>query len=268
MRIAFWVLLSAVALASAGCNDQTAPRDVTPPAAPRGVRSITGDHQVVLSWYGNTEPDVTGYRIYWSTCANCPYDYVGQTSTNTFTVTGLTNGVTRFYAVSAVDRAGNASELSYENVFDTPRPAGFGAQLGNYLNDTAGAGWDFSATIALDAGAPATDMFYGHNGSVAQMFVPDFGTDIQDAGYAQTLDAVDYSPDGGWSPSGSVELIPGHCYVVWTRDNHFAKFRVTALTTQAVTFDWAYQTAAGNRELRSRPARTGGTGRRPIEWIR
>ncbi|MDP6461803.1 MAG: hypothetical protein QGH59_08480, partial [Gemmatimonadota bacterium] len=55
-------------------------------------------------------------------------------------------------------------------------------------------------------------------------------------------------------PTG-VELIPGHTYVVWTWDSHFAKFRVTEeyFTTPGipagVQIDWAYQTDLDNPEL-------------------
>ena len=116
------------------------------------------------------------------------------------------------------------------------------------------------------------DMYFGYNGTFYQMFVPDFQTDIQDAGYATTLDAVDWAPNSGWSPTGTVELIVGHCYVVWTRDNNYAKFRVTDLrpggsgTPARVTFDWAYQTAQGNPELKARKAKTGGWRPRPLAW--
>jgi len=41
----------------------------------------------------------------------------------------------------------------------------------------------------------------------------------------------------------------GHSYYVFTRDNHFAKFRVTSLTDTAVHLDWAYQTDPGNPQL-------------------
>jgi hypothetical protein len=52
-------------------------------------------------------------------------------------------------------------------------------------------------------------------------------------------------------------LIPGHCYLVWTRDNHYAKFRVTGLSPTVVSFDWAYQTDPGNPELHARRAARG-----------
>src|ERR1043166_866542 len=122
MRKAIPILLVLAAVGLAGCVDHTtAPRDVTPPAAPRGVFSVTGDGQVTLHWLANTESDGVGYRIYQAPCAtgsSCPYDRVGSTSATQFVVTGLPDGVTRFYAVSAVDRAGNESPLSVETVFD------------------------------------------------------------------------------------------------------------------------------------------------------
>jgi len=270
MRFATPILLAVASLGLTGCNETTAPRDITPPAAPRGLYSTTGDGRVTLRWLANTESDLIGYRVYAAPCASgssCPYDRVGSTATTQFEVTGLGNGVTRYFAVAAVDRAGNESALTVEDIFDTPRPAGT-ASLGNFVNSSAGSGWDFSAFLARAHTDAQTDVFFGYNGSVHQMFTRDLVTDIQDAGYASSLDAVDWAPSEGWSPTGTVELIPGHCYVVWTRDDHYAKFRVTGLTPNAVTFDWAYQTAPGNPELRARPVRAGSPDPRPIAWLR
>ena len=213
-----WLLLIAAVGGLSGChNETTTPRDLTPPAAPRGFRSVTGNHAVYLGWLANTERDVAGYRIYQAPCASgssCPYTRIGGTSGTSFTAAGLTNGVTAYYAVAAYDFAGNEGDLSYEAVFDTPRPEGFGARLSDFLTSPAIAGWDLSTGQVRSWDDAATDMFYGYNGSVFQMFVPDYQTDIQDAGYASSLDAVDFAPAGGWSPTGSVELIPGHCYEI------------------------------------------------------
>ena len=260
MRLTFVALAASLLLA--GCDDSvTAPRDQTPPAAPRGVFSVTGDGTVAVHWLANTEADVAGYRIYSSPCANgpdCPYDPVGATSGTSFVVTGLPNGVTRFYAVGAFDRAGNEGRLSKEDVYDTPRPAGYGRTLGDYVDEPAISGWDFSAALRRPFDDPQSDVYFGYSGGVYRLFAAYTDTDIQDAGFGASLDDVDWAPTGGWSPTGSVELIPGHNYVVWTRigspDVHYAKFRVTGLTPHLVTFDWAYQVAPGNRELRVRPA--------------
>jgi hypothetical protein len=270
MRPSFALLIGLLAaFALAGCDDTTAPRDVTPPAAPRALYSTSGNAAATLRWIENTESDLAGYRIYQAPCAsgqNCPYDRVGVTTATQFTVTGLTNGVTRWFAVSAVDRSGNESPLSTADVFDTPRPSG-SATLNNFVQTTAGAGWDFSAASPRASNDLATDMIFGYNGNVYQMFTPDLGTNIQDAGYATSLDAVDYAPNTGWSGTGTAELIPGHCYIVWTRDDHYAKFRVTGLSSSLVSFDWAYQTAPGNPELRARPGRET-PAPRPVAWLR
>ncbi|TMQ73922.1 MAG: hypothetical protein E6K81_02270 [Candidatus Eisenbacteria bacterium] len=275
MRARWFIPILALAALSGCRDDLSAPRDLSPPAAPRGFRSVTGDHAVDLSWLANTEADVAGYRVYEAPCASghdCPYTRVGSTAGTAFTVTGLTNGQTRYFAVAALDAAGNESDLSYDTVFDTPRPEGTGAELLSFLTSPANAGWDFAGERVRAWDDPLTDMFYGDNGSVSQMFVPLTG-DIQDAGYASSLDAVDFAPSAGWSPSGSVELIVGHCYVVRTPDGNYAKFRVNRFIIPTVgrpivDFDWAYQVATGNPELKARPARPAVVGRRPITWIR
>lgn len=268
-----WLLI-AILILGAGCNDDG---DSNAPAAPRGVYTVTGDGEVFVHWLANTESDVAGYRIYDAPCASggsCPYDRVGTTAGTSFTVTGLSNGETRYYAVAAFDHAGNESELSAEVLFDTPRPEGLGRVLADYQADSVSAGYDFSAFAVRGWGDPQTDMFFGFSGGVYQMFVPDFNTDIQDAGYRTSLDGVDYAPIDGWSPSGSVEVIVGHCYIVWTRDDHYAKFRVnevrpaTSTAPAQVVFDWAYQVDEANRELRASKVKNGERGAtRPISWI-
>jgi hypothetical protein len=263
-----WSLILLAALA-AGCNDSsTGPRDFSPPASPRGLRSITGDHEAHLVWLGNTEADVAGYRVYIGepgAAPDGPYEQVGQTSGTSFTVGDLANGQFRYFAVSAYDRAGNESELSYDTVFDTPRPEGFDLVLSNYLDDPDRAGYDFSAYSVVPFDAVATDVYFGSSNGVHAMFAPYADTDLQDAGYATTLDAVDYAPPAGWAPSGSVELITGHCYVVRAGAN-YAKFRVSAVSAGRVVVDWAYQIDPDNPELKSRPARPERRVRREVGW--
>ena len=253
------VLMLAAAALIAGCQDETAPGDVTPPAAPRGLYSVTGDQKVTLYWLANTESDVAEYRVYQADCAggnSCPYTRVGSTVMTSFVVPGLTNGVTHYFAVSAVDRSGNESELSKNDVFDTPRPAGYNQPLAERVASPSTSGYDFSAAVVRPWDDGSTDMYYQQTSGVAQMICPFTDTDIQDAGYATTLDAVDWAPSQGWSATGIVELIQGHCYVVriGSTSVNYAKFRVNALSATQIVFDWAYQTAPNNPELRARPS--------------
>jgi hypothetical protein len=287
------LLLSLLALAVLtvwGCGEDHKTNPVIPPAAPRGLFSVTGNHQVTLVWYSNTESDVTAYRVYQAPCSSgddCPYRFVAEVPANDeqFTecvVTGLTNGETRYYGVTAVNRRGGESGLSKEDVYDTPRPAGAGLALSNaFVPGARNVGYDFSAFARTDTVPPPTDIYYGYYVDSAdyvhqQIFVPDYGTDIQDAGYADPniyadpLDMTGWAPSDGWSPTGTVEAILGHNYVVWTRDDHFAKFRITAVSPGSVTLDWAYQIDAGNHELRAHPASDPeqATRLRPVVWLR
>jgi hypothetical protein len=95
---------------------------------------------------------------------------------------------------------------------------------------------------------------YDDHYGVYFLCVADDATDIQDFGYTDYLDDVNVAPEHGWSKVGWVEVIPGHSYIVWTRDNHFAKLRVTEFTrSYGIVFDWAYQVNGGNPELAPRP---------------
>jgi len=254
-----WLLaMSAVAVLS-GCDEEA--RDVYPPAAPRGLLSVTGDGEARLSWLANTESDVAGYRVYMSPCASgssCPYDRIGATMGTQYAAP-LANGETMFFAVAAYDRHGNESPLSKEDVFDTPRPAGFGLALSDYVASPTNSGYDFSAYSVVPFDNPNVDVFFGFDGTVYRMFAPFTDTDLQDAGYTGSLDDVDYAPIGGWSRDGIVELIEGHSYIVRIAsgiETHFAKFRVVALSASParVVIDWAYQVSPDNRELSARPA--------------
>ena len=244
-----------------GCGDDNGgvvgpPADTTPPAAPRALYSVTGDHRVTLYWVENDEPDLAGYRVYRGPAANGPFDPLATLSAGTavYVDNGAANGTTYFYAVSAYDVAGNEGDLSIEDVFDTPRPAGTNVVLGPAAGepDGADAGFRFATATAQLSSLASTDVYYDVTGGTRLMIARDNVTDVQDAGFVP-LDALDWAPDDGWSPTGTVELIVGHSYYVWTRDNHYAKFRVTALSDASVRFDWAYQLVGGNPELAPHP---------------
>ncbi|MCX5800242.1 MAG: fibronectin type III domain-containing protein [Candidatus Eisenbacteria bacterium] len=257
-----YVTLMVAALAvlfAAGCMDED--NDVyvdrTPPRAPQGVFTVTGDGQVDIYWLANRESDLGGYRIYWNDEAAGYYEYVTTTSGTHFTDTDVTNGNTYYYAVSAFDRDGNESDLSYETVSDTPRPEGFDLALYDFSGPNAAlSGYVFSdetRQLYSLAATPATDIYYGYVGEECVMFTwnpdPEWPlTDIQDGGY-RPLAELDDAPPGGWAESGWVVLTEGHSYFVWTRDNHYAKFYVKSVRPEYVIMDWAYQVDAGNPEL-------------------
>lgn len=249
-------LTAALALASWGC--ETTVTEVVlppeyPPAAPQGLYSVTGDELVTLHWIHNTEPDFAQYCVWRSPAYEGPYTKLGATTQTRWEDTSAENAVTYFYAVSARDHVGLESALSKESVFDTPRPEGFGLALAN--SDLAAdepSGYDFSTGTVRRADDPRTDVYFFARGGLQLLVARDVNTDVQDAGYHE-LENLDWAPGDGWSPTGEAELIPGHSYYVWTRDNNYAKVECVSVNDDAVVLNWAYQLVPGNPELKPHP---------------
>src|SRR5215510_11585123 len=107
-----------------------------PPAAPTGLAATAGNAQVTLNW--NASSGATSYNVKRSTTSGGPYTTIatGVTSTS-FTNTGLTNGTTFFFVVSAVNAAGesgnsNQASATPQNVqTPPPAPTGLAATAGN-----------------------------------------------------------------------------------------------------------------------------------------
>ena len=76
-----------------------------PPAPPTGLTATPGDARVSLAWAASPEPDVTGYRVYRGTTSGGPYSFVATAPAPSHEDTGLANGTTYFYVVTAVDAA-------------------------------------------------------------------------------------------------------------------------------------------------------------------
>jgi len=227
--------------------------DETAPMAPTGLTSVTGDGQVQLVWNASYEPDVAGYRIYWSPAPAGPYTYMATTYVPRYNDRDVENGVTYFYAVTVFDDTGNESELSPEIVHDTPRPQGENL----VLYSASGASWelsgyDFDHYVRRPWSSVESDIYFTITSGRASMVASDPDTDLQDAGFHELAD-LDWAPPGGWTGEDRVTLIIGHSYYVWTRDDHYAKFRVTALDLALgrVVVDWAYQIDPSNPELRA-----------------
>lgn len=99
---------------------------VTIPPAPTGLTASAGNGQVSLTWSASS--GATSYNVKRSTTSGGPYTTVasGVTSTS-FTNTGLTNGTTYYFVVSAVNSAGESGNSNQASA--TPTAGTGGAQL-------------------------------------------------------------------------------------------------------------------------------------------
>jgi len=95
--------------------------DLIPPAIPQNFKVFPQDSGLILlSWSPNTEKDLAGYKIYYSseasgytgTDANQGPSPIIVTTIDTFLVTGLSIGKTYRFALSAFDLSTNESGLS------------------------------------------------------------------------------------------------------------------------------------------------------------
>ena len=88
------------------------------PAAPTNLTATAGNQQVSLSWTASTGT-VTGYHVKRSTTNGSGYTQIGAPTTTTFTDTGLTNGTTYYYVVTAVNAAGESGNSNQASATPT-----------------------------------------------------------------------------------------------------------------------------------------------------
>jgi hypothetical protein len=83
------------------------------PSTPAGLVATPGNQKVILTWQANSEDDLNTYKIYGDTIAN-PSALISTISagTETYIHTGIANGLTYYYKITAVDTANNESNKS------------------------------------------------------------------------------------------------------------------------------------------------------------
>jgi hypothetical protein len=241
-------ILIVASLLLTGCERLLLP-DRLPPSPPTGLRTSTGDNFIELSWDVNPERNVAGYNVFVSSSYDGRYELIGSSRVPSFVDYGARNGNQYYYAVTAYDFDGNESGLSRDVAYDIPRPEGYNVVLSDYRQDPSSAGYDFSGYAVTPYDAQSTDIYFeNYNGAYYVNVFTD--SDIQDMGSTGSLLDVKVAPASGWSSTHDARVFVGHTYIVWTHDDHYAKFRVTSISPDRLVFDWAYQLQKSNPLLK------------------
>lgn len=248
------------------CNDDTIVDpvivDVAPPA-PQGVYTVRGNNSVTIHWLAVEANDFDRYRVYRGddSLDGTVFDLVGESIIEslvddpaTSLLSPVLNGIRYYYAVTAVDLAGNESAQSAEYGGATPRVEGI--SLLSTMNDNAAqSGFDLSSASVVPFDNLLADFWIDRdlsgilfiNVDTIGLTSADFG-DIQDMGYTEDFDVIGAAPipptSNGWSALRFYEVLDGHTYIIWTQDDRYAKVRILSQTATTVTFEYAYQNGA------------------------
>jgi cellulose 1,4-beta-cellobiosidase len=93
---------------SANSSQVSATPQLPPPAPPASVAATPGNGQAVLAW--TTSSGAATYDVEQSPVSGGPYVTIAATAGNSYTNTGLTNGVTYYYVVASVNTNGAGAD--------------------------------------------------------------------------------------------------------------------------------------------------------------
>jgi len=154
-----------------GGESETSPEasatPVAPPIAPTGLAATSGNATATLTW--SPVAGASGYRLKRATTSGGPYALVTESNATSFEDSGLTNGTTYYYVVSAYNAGGesaNSAQVSAEPL-DTPDvPTGLAATAVssskiNLAWNTVSGATSYTIKRATTPGGPYTPLASG-----------------------------------------------------------------------------------------------------------
>ena len=213
---------------------------------------------VTIHWQANPEPDISHYVLYYGTKSRQYTDSVGNIVGTNYTVTDLQNGLTYYFAVTAVDLAGQESALSDEVMFkiDGGSPISKCNDEKNVVingaiedGDTHPTGWEINDWVSDGSGAATNsspgywDDAEAHSGQNSLKITNETGSNVYWAGqlvqfekpYPRTLTL------GGWAKGNNVgpnAWINGYLFKIVFADGSYQWFHPDELQFPTGNFNW------------------------------
>ncbi len=232
------------------------------PSTPTGVTPTAGDGDLTISWDSVT--GATSYNIYWSTSQGVTKETGTKVSTfsSPYTHTGLTNGTTYYYVVTAENDYGESSES--DEVSATPSATGSAPSTPTTVTSTAG---DGEVTISWDTASDATsyNIYWSTSSGVSKDTYEDkistitttsylhtgltngttyyyVATSENDYGESSESDEVSATPSStGTAPSAPIGVTPAagdeELTISWDSVTGATSYNIYWSTSQAVTKD-------------------------------
>ncbi|NTV37579.1 MAG: fibronectin type III domain-containing protein [Anaerolineales bacterium] len=221
------------AVNSAGESDVSAEKSAVPtsgappPAAPKGLSATPGNNQVTTTWTAVTE--ATSYNVYYSTSAGVT-KLNGTKVANAVSpkaITGLTNGTTYYFVVTAVNAAGESVESSETSA--APSAVLQPPASPNGVSVTGGAG---KVTVGWNTKLTATSyvIYYSESSSTTSAALLATGTKV-------TVAALSADPQPGTQSHDvtGLKANTSYAFVVTSKNaagesgtQNFPKFAVTS----------------------------------------
>jgi fibronectin type 3 domain-containing protein/regulation of enolase protein 1 (concanavalin A-like superfamily) len=208
--VTYYYVIIGVNASGVGPNSAEASARPLPPiaAAPTGFAAVAGNGQVSLSW--NAATYATSYNVKRATTAGGPYTTVASPSGTSAVDSGLTNGTTYYYVVTAVDLAGESANSTEVNAKPLPPipavPTGFAAVAGNAQVSLSWSAATYATSYnvkrATTAGGPYTTVASPSGTSAIDTGLTNGTT------YYYVVTAVDLAGESGNSAEANAKPLP------------------------------------------------------------
>jgi len=148
----YYVVTAVNAMGEGPPSSEVSAKPATVPNAPGNLQAIPGNGNVTIQWSGaaNNGAPVTNYTVYRGTTSGSTSWVKTLGNVDTYTDTGLTNGVRYYYRVAAVNRVGEGTKSNEASASPTAGPSV--PSVPRNLAATAGSG-----VVTLRWSAPAAN---------------------------------------------------------------------------------------------------------------